>query len=297
MQEIRFFLFVLFLSLSTVNLSAQGQTGIFEVSGKVVSKEGQRGISGVEVSTDKGTYTLTNALGEFKIDVRVGDVNLNVSASLGIALYPDHSLTLETLLNCADQAMYYAKNHNQKTSFFEPDSTEAFPDRLQLMAALPDAIQNGELRLWYQPQLSLQTEPGNECKVEALVRWQHPVQGILFPSDFLPLAEQANAIKAMTEWVIHETLEAILRFKKRGYILNVAVNLSVKVIDDMSMADWIKSAVTQASVDPQSICFEVTESSEMVNSQENKAYWMPWKRPGFALVSMILVLATLPSRC
>ncbi|MBT8177783.1 MAG: sensor histidine kinase, partial [Eudoraea sp.] len=74
MQEIRFFLFVLFLSLSTVNLSAQGQTGIFEVSGKVVSKEGQRGISGVEVSTDKGTYTLTNALGEFKIDVRVGDV-------------------------------------------------------------------------------------------------------------------------------------------------------------------------------------------------------------------------------
>ena len=203
-------------------------------------------------------------------DLTVGDVQLNVSASLGIALYPDHSLTLEALLNCADQAMYYAKNHNQKTSFYEPDSAEAFPDRLQLMAALPDAIQNGELRLWYQPQLSRDAQPTNECKVEALIRWQHPVQGMLFPNDFLPLAEQANAIRAMTEWVIRETLEAINRFKQHGFMLTVAVNLSVKVIEDMSMADWIKSAVSEANVDPQSICFEVTESSEMVNSNENK---------------------------
>ena len=216
-------------------------------------------------------------------EVTLGDVQLNVSASLGIALYPDHSLTLETLINCADQAMYKAKNNNQVTSFYEPDSSEGFPDRLQLMAALPEAIRAGQLRLWYQPQISLKDTNSEVCRVEALVRWQHPVQGLLYPDDFLPLAEQANAIRALTEWVINETLQAIQRFQQNGMKLAVGVNLSVKVLDDMNLVDWVAATVADAGIEAQAICFEVTESAEMVNSSANKDVLNALDKAGFRI--------------
>ena len=216
-------------------------------------------------------------------EVTLGDVQLSVSASIGIAFYPDHSLTPETLFNCADQAMYSAKNSDQKTCFYEPDNTEGFPDRLQLMAALPEAIKDGQLRLWYQPQINLKKNPDDLYRVEALVRWQHPVQGLLFPDDFLPLAEQANAIKLLTEWVIHESLETIRRFQEKGIRLAVAVNLSVRVLDNPEMVDWIISAVAETGIEKDYICFEVTESAEMVNSATNRGVLDALDKAGFRI--------------
>jgi diguanylate cyclase (GGDEF)-like protein len=215
-------------------------------------------------------------------EVNLGKAQLNVDACLGIALFPDHALTAEALFNCADQAMYQAKRQGRLTALYESESSDSFPDRLQLMAGLSEAVRDNQLRLWYQPKIPLRKHD-DICHVEALVRWQHPTQGLLFPDAFLPLAEQANAVRPLTEWVVTEAIAAITRLQEQGTRLEIAVNLSVRVIEDVDFIAWLDAAVKASSITPASLLFEITESAEMMDSAQCRQALLQLRESGYRI--------------
>ena len=134
----------------------------------------------------------------------VSGVALELEASIGVALYPEHGTTLGRLLQRADVAMYDAKRGRRGVATYTADRDPYSADRLGLLAELRTAIERDELVLHYQPKVSLET--GELTGVEALVRWQHPTRGLLAPDAFIPLAERTGAVADLTRWVVDHAL-------------------------------------------------------------------------------------------
>jgi diguanylate cyclase (GGDEF)-like protein len=180
-----------------------------------------------------------------------------VTASIGIALgdSPD-----EELLSNADVAMYRAKASGSSYEFFEAGMREAIVERLGLEADLRQAIAREELRLHYQPIVDLRS--GLIDGVEALVRWQHPKRGLLPPIDFIPLAEESGAIVEIGRWVLDEACRQSAAWAKvpGRRALRVAVNVSVRQLQDADFVDYVGRAIAEAGVDPSMLTLEITET-------------------------------------
>ncbi|MDT5043022.1 MAG: hypothetical protein QOE51_4007, partial [Actinoplanes sp.] len=131
----------------------------------------------------------------------VRQLTMETEVSVGIAVAPQHGADIETLLGCADVAMYHAKNNSLGTTTYDPASDTRDQQQLTMLAELRHAITAGQLRLYYQPKCQ---PDGSIAHVEALVRWQHPNRGLLSPVAFMPLAERTSLIKPLTAWVIRE---------------------------------------------------------------------------------------------
>ena len=144
----------------------------------------------------------------------VDGVVLDVQASIGVALFPDHGSSVETLLQKADVAMYRAKETRQGLALYEERHDHNSPAKLALTAELRNAVDTDEILIHYQPELDLRT--GEVNAVEALVRWDHPGAGVLAPSSFVRLAEQANLIKPLTHRVIELALAQVARLAPPG---------------------------------------------------------------------------------
>lgn len=184
---------------------------------------------------------------------------LNVEASIGIALCPEHGDDADTLLRRADIAMYAAKRAHDGFAFYQPERDEHTPDRLLLAGELRQAIESDQLVLYYQPKASFVT--GGVSHVEALVRWRHPRRGLVAPDQFIPLAEQTGLIRPLFLWVLNEALRQCTLWKQEGIELHVAVNLSMRNLQDPRLPDMLQNLLSRWNIDPTWIELEITEST------------------------------------
>ena len=159
------------------------------------------------------TALATRIIDAFREPFSLGDSELTVRLSIGISTVGDHTRVAADMLREADLALYAAKNSGKGTfRFFDPELQEAALDRLERRTALENAIESGQLRLYYQPIVRL--TDGVITGLEALVRWQHPVEGLVPPLDFIPLAEQSGLIIPLGEWVLNQACADLSRWQR-----------------------------------------------------------------------------------
>ena len=191
----------------------------------------------------------------------VGGVTVDVRASMGIALYPFHAEDADTLLKHADIAMYEAKRNQTEVSMYEPGRDEHSLRRLSILSDLRHAIGDDQLELCYQPKVELATS--RTTQVEALVRWRHPVHGVMLPGEFIQLAEQSGSISLITKWVLRRAVEQCGRWQGAGIDIAVAVNLSVLDLYDSELPTLISGLLHEAELEPSRLTLEITESAVM----------------------------------
>lgn len=185
--------------------------------------------------------------------------------SIGIAQYPEDGLDAETLQSHGDAALHQAKSQGRGLlRFFSPEMTTLAKARLALEADLRRAIQENELRLYYQPQIDLVN--GQIVGFEALVRWQHPLRGMIPPSSFIPLAEECGLIVPLGEWVLKTACYQIKTWSlSRPALGQIAVNVSAVQLVQNNFAATVKAIINETGIQPEHLEIEITESSVMSN--------------------------------
>ena len=196
-----------------------------------------------------------------RVPFEVEGLHLHVAASIGIALYPSHSVDAQQLLRHADVAMYQAKIARSGRECYSSDRDTHSRDSLALASDLPAAIAAGELEVHFQPK----AEAGSRRIVgmEALVRWHHPERGLLPPADFISIAEQAGLMRDLTRAVMRQALAARRDWLAAGYDLHVAVNASVADLLDSQFPVEVADVLHEFDAGPGTLIVEVTESSIM----------------------------------
>jgi diguanylate cyclase (GGDEF)-like protein/PAS domain S-box-containing protein len=192
---------------------------------------------------------------------------LFVSASVGIATYPENGRDAESLLKNADTAMYGAKNGGRNNyQFYLAEMHENATQRLQTEAQLRQALERGEFLLHYQPKLDLAT--GEISGFEALLRWNHPQRGLVPPLEFIAILEDTGLILPVGEWAIGEACRQIHAWQAQGMAVPpVAINLSARQLQQADLAGAVERIVGAAGVDPALLEFELTESMLMTNPE------------------------------
>lgn len=190
-------------------------------------------------------------------------LNLEISVTVGIARAPGHGRDPTTLLRHADVAMRHARRTGDPCLVYEPGHDQGSADRLALAGELRRAIEHGELVLHYQPKVRIPEHA--LCGAEALVRWNHPVRGLLFPDQFIALSERTNLIRPLTEWVIDEALRQSAVWRAQGLSLPIAVNLSPRNLEDAGLLDKIRHMLAVREAQAPWLEIEVTEGAVMRN--------------------------------
>jgi len=193
--------------------------------------------------------------------VTVAGLRLPVAISIGIAMFPGDGSDAEDLLRRAEIAMYAAKRGHLGVAVYEASLDQHTVRRLQMSAALRDAIANSEILVYYQPKLDM--AKGEICAVEALARWEHPEHGMVSPEEFIPLAEQSGLITPLTMAVMREALEQVRRWRGNGVEIDVAINVAAPSIADPDFSRRVKSLLHETGVPAGSVILEITESCLM----------------------------------
>ncbi len=198
----------------------------------------------------------------------VGGTVLGIEASCGISLAPADGRSSDLLLQRADVAMYVAKETQAHVVVYRDELDINTPDRLALLGDLRHAVNRNELVLHYQPKASLHT--GHVEGAEALVRWQHPTLGLLYPDSFIPEAERTGLIEPITHWLLDEALHQCRRWLDEngptGSVeLSVAVNLSTRSLLDASLPEVVRVALARWQVPPHLLDLEITETIIMTD--------------------------------
>lgn len=186
---------------------------------------------------------------------------VNVGASIGISLYPEHGTEVHALLRRADIAMYLAKQAGNSHSVYDAGQDAYTANRLTLIAELREAVKNGQLSLHYQPKIGLQS--GEIVGVEALLRWEHPRLGFVPPEEFIPLAEHTGEIRPIGYWVMETALKQLHDWEDEGFDITMAVNLSSRNLNDPELVPRIEKMLKQWKVLPGKFMIELTESAVM----------------------------------
>jgi diguanylate cyclase (GGDEF)-like protein len=190
------------------------------------------------------------------------ETRLTVTASVGIAA-GDHALA-EELLRDADIAMYRAKwDGKNRYAVFETGMQDTMQARMELEMDLREAMENDEFFLAYQPTLDLSDMSPNG--VEALIRWKHPVRGVVQPDDFIPLLEETGMIVEVGKWVMDEACSQGAAWRAAGYPIGMAVNVSGRQLDTDQLVTDIEGALSQSGLDPGALTIEITETTLMRN--------------------------------
>jgi diguanylate cyclase (GGDEF)-like protein len=183
---------------------------------------------------------------------------VSVGASLGLAVCPEDGSDASTLLRHADVAMYAAKHAHLGVVRYVPEQDQHNAGRLALVSELREALGRDELVLHYQPKRDLRS--GRNARVEALVRWQHPVHGLLAPDAFVPLAESTGLIGLLDRWVLNAALRQSAVWRAEGLDVPVAVNLSVQDLRDRTLPDLIGGLLREHAVPVDGLILEITET-------------------------------------
>jgi len=201
-------------------------------------------------------------LGQLQTSLYVAGREVTARPSIGIALYPDDGATPEALLQAADTAMYAAKNAGKnRFRFFSADMNAEMSARLRIEAELRQALDAGELELYYQPRVELAGEA--IVGAEALLRWHHPERGVLPPAEFLAVAERGPLMPVLDRRVIQAVAEQTARWQAHGRALIVSANLSANELHTDGFARDVARILSDAGVDPAGLELEITESMLM----------------------------------
>ncbi|HYS56314.1 MAG TPA: EAL domain-containing protein, partial [Thermoanaerobaculia bacterium] len=188
---------------------------------------------------------------------------LEVSASIGIALYPLHGTDARMLMQRADVAMYAAKEANVGYAFHNQEYESQTPEQLALIVEMRGAMERDEFELYYQPKLHVSS--GLMTRAEVLIRWNHPKRGLLAPGAFIPIAERTGLIKPMTDWIIDRMLKQCREWHDTGAPVHVAVNISAKSLQEQLLPVKFQAALDKWNIDPRFVKVEITESSIMAD--------------------------------
>jgi diguanylate cyclase (GGDEF)-like protein len=195
--------------------------------------------------------------------ILIEDLPLAVEATVGIAVSPEHGDSAALLVRRADVALHVAKAARSGFEVYSPKIDAHSKPRLSLLGELRRGIADGELTLHYQPQLDAVSSALE--RVEALVRWAHPVRGLLLPAEFLPLAEQTRLIRPLTRWVIERALDDWRRWQDEGLDLRVGVNLSARSLGDEELPVELATLLAEHGAPPGTLTLELTESAVMAD--------------------------------
>lgn len=200
---------------------------------------------------------------------QLDDRELFVTTSVGISLCPQHGEDSRTLLWAADKAMYRAKEDGRNNyKFFAADVDVPETESISLETAMRRALERREFRVYYQPQVELQS--GKIIGVEALLRWQHPEHGLIGPSDFLQLAEDSGLIVPIGEWVLRQAIEQARRWREAGLgSLRVSVNVSGRQFTDRHFVEAVGAALSESGVDAEQLELEITENTILRNVENS----------------------------
>ncbi|MCM0614121.1 EAL domain-containing protein [Marinobacter sediminum] len=199
--------------------------------------------------------------------ITAGDETLRLTASLGITQYPKDNGDAEGLIRHANQAMYSAKEKGRNQfHFFDPCLDKGLRERRDQLAEISRGLQNNEFELFFQPQVQI-----SDCKLvgfEALIRWNHPVRGILAPGQFLPAVENSHLEIPLGQWVLKEAIHQMNTWKEAGEDLAVSINVSAQQLMDRSFSDYLASYLrSHPELDPALITLEVLESTALEDTK------------------------------
>ncbi len=211
---------------------------------------------------EKTAMEILNAVAE---PFHVGGNELYVSASIGIAAYPEHGDECHTLLRNAASAMYKVKELGRNSyRIYSKEINENILEKFNMQKSLRRAIEQDELVLHYQPKVDGKT--GQVTGMEALVRWQHPEKGLIYPSEFIPLAEESGLIKLLDEWVLKNACMQLKYWRDNGHQdLRLAVNLSARQFKEQHLPVTVANVLSEAGLEPMHLELEITETVAMEN--------------------------------
>jgi EAL domain-containing protein (putative c-di-GMP-specific phosphodiesterase class I) len=221
-----------------------------------------------EISDQKFLIDIINRLlKEIATNFYVAERELHITASIGVSVYPKDGKTPEELLRNADLAMYIAKRDGRnKFQFYEHNLNEESLLKLEKESALRRAIDNQEFVLYYQPQID--TNSRKMIGVEALLRWQHPSQGLISPIEFLEVAEDSGLIVEIGKWVFKTACQQACNWHQAGAKqLRVAINVSNRQINDNNFIQMLDEVLAETKVDPKLIQLEITEETVINNER------------------------------
>ena len=213
--------------------------------------------------------------------IEVDGHELFVTTSIGIAIFPEDGTDAETLLKNADRAMYRAKEVGRNNYQYALD-IDGFAGRLSLERSLRHALEREELVVHYQPMVEIAT--GRVVGAEALLRWEHPQNGLMPPDDFIPVAEESLLIIPLGEWVLRTACRDMKRWHDAGHTsLRVAVNLSPRQFQQRDLAAMIERVLEETGLPPSALDLEITESAAMQNAELSLAVLHRLKEMGIRI--------------
>ncbi|MCF6149666.1 MAG: EAL domain-containing protein [Candidatus Kuenenia sp.] len=206
-------------------------------------------------------------LRKVKDPVIIGEYELRISASIGIALYPDDGTTAETLLKNADSAMYISKESGRDNNhFYSSTMQEKAYEQLIEEMNLRRALENREFLIYYQPQVNITT--GQIIGMEALLRWKHPKKGLISPAEFIPLAEDTGQIVPIDFWVLRTACEQGMAWQKAGLpSVPIAVNISGHTFGRENLIEFVHDVLGKTNMSPNTLDLEITEGIAIQNLQ------------------------------
>jgi diguanylate cyclase (GGDEF)-like protein/PAS domain S-box-containing protein len=190
----------------------------------------------------------------------IDEHDIHVTTSIGVSVYPDDGLDAETLIKCADTAMYQAKeNGRQSYQFFETTMNARAVERQLIEQGLRRALERKEFTLYYQPKVDLRT--GKITGAEALIRWTHPDRGMISPDRFIPVAEASGLIVPIGAWVLREACTRTQSWADLGLPpITIAVNVSAREFQNKTFSESLFATLFETGMDPRSLVVELTES-------------------------------------
>ena len=229
-----------------------------------------------------GALRVAQAIGEaFAQPLALGDQTVDLSAGIGIACAPRDGSDPDVLISRSEIAMYAAKQRTNGPQLYDPALDSASSQNLSLLTDLRRALEQGELRLYLQPKVPLQGGLG--MAAEALVRWQHPVRGLVPPVEFIPFAEQTGFVRQITLWMFGAVTQLLAQDSVRALGLRVSVNLSTRDLLDPLLSARLGAMLAQHGVPASAICLEITESAIMDDPQRAEAMLNLLSKQGFRL--------------
>jgi diguanylate cyclase (GGDEF)-like protein len=193
----------------------------------------------------------------------IGDLSLDVGASIGGALFPDDATDPETLVRFADVAMYTAKRNRSRIELYDPAEDDSSRDSLALGGEIRQALEDGSIVVHFQPKVEV--DSGRIVGAEALARWNHPERGVVLPGAFLPLVEKAGLMRLLTTRVLGLSIDQAAAWYRDGTPIEVAVNIDIRALLDPTFPSRVQRILENAGLPAQLLTLEITETSLMAD--------------------------------
>ncbi|MBC7378745.1 MAG: EAL domain-containing protein, partial [Burkholderiaceae bacterium] len=217
----------------------------------------------------------------FELPLAFEEQTVDMSASMGIACFPQHAQDVDALLSRAEVAMYAAKSRTTLMQVYDASLDSSSTETLSMLSELRNAVAQGELRLFLQPKISLAT--GHVVAAEALVRWQHPQRGLVPPLEFIPFAEQTGFVRQLTMWMFEESARITQTLADLGAGFKLAINLSTRDLLDLEFPARLDAVLAKYALPASAFCLEITESAIMDDPQRAQSTLNLLSQRGFKL--------------